>query len=174
MLEPMTITVEAWPVAADVTGLWLISGDDAWRYGAVMADSDVHFEVEMLLAENGIGVIDRAALHSTSWRPDGPSVVLTYMAVIEPAGLVLDRWPDALPITAELADAAGKPPTHAATEAPLPRFRDVMLHGLRHLKYLYDHDATNAAAMGDLWRQHLEPFAPALAGMYSERHPAAA
>lgn len=173
MLEPMTVQVEVWPVAADRIGLWLISGSDAWRSDAVMADGDVHFEVEMLLHEHGISDADAPALHSTSWRPDGPAIVLTYMAVVNPGGAVRERWPHALPITAELAEAVGKPPTHAANEAPVPRYVDVALHGLRHLAYLREHDATNAAAMGDLWRQHLAPFESALAGMYSEPHKAA-
>jgi hypothetical protein len=172
-MEPMTVQAEVWPVAADRTGLWLISGDDAWRSDAVMADGDVHFEVEMLLHEHEIGDADIAAIHSTSWRPDGPAVVLTYMAVIRPRGAVRERWPHALPVTADLAEAAGKPPTHAATDPPVPRYLDVLLHGLRHLHHLMLNDRTNADAMGDLWRQHLVPFEPALAGMYSEPHQAA-
>ena len=173
MLEPMTVRVEVWPVTADETGLWLVSGDDAWRTGAIMADSDVHFEVESLLAEHGCARGDTAALHSTSWRPAGPSLMHAYMAVLRTDGVACGRWPGARPVSAGLAEAVGKPPTHAATEAPVPRFIDVLMHGLRHLRFLMDHDATNAAAMGDLWRQHLEPFEPALAGMYSERHEAA-
>ena len=123
MLEPMRVVAEVWPVAADEVGLWLVSGGDAWRSDAVMADGDVHFEVEMLLHEHGIRHADITAVHSTSWRPDGPAVVLTYMAVIKAAGPVRERWPGAQPVTARLAEAAGKPPTHAATEppsAPLP------------------------------------------------------
>jgi hypothetical protein len=169
-MEPMNITVEVWPVAADTQGLWLLSGEDAWRYGPVAADSDIHYEVEFLLAEHGITGADTKALHSTSWHPDGPTVVLTYMAVIGVGEYVFDRWPDAGPVTADLADAEGRPRTHAATEPPVPRFLDVMFHGIRHLKYLYEHDRTNAAAMGPLWAQHLMPFESALAGMYSERH----
>lgn len=172
MLEPMTVWVEVWPVAADEAGLWLISGSDAWRDGPVMADGDVHFDVETLLGSHGIGRAE--ALHSTSWRPHGPSVALTYMAVVKPHGLALETWPAAAPVTAALADAVGLPPTHAANEAPVPRFVDVLLHGLRHLRYLLDHDTTTADAMGGLWREHLKPFEPALAGMYSERHEAAA
>jgi hypothetical protein len=168
MSEPMNVTVEVWPVAADEAGLWLVSGSDAWRYGPVAADGDVHFEVEMLLREHGI--TDVAAAHSTSWRADGPSVVLTYMAVVEPGGVVRERWPEARPVTAGFADAVGKPPTHAATEAPVPRYCDVLLHGLRHLDYLLAHDETAAVALGELWRRHLEPLGPALAGLYSERH----
>lgn len=171
MLEPMTVRVEVWPVAADEIGLWLISGQDAWQSDNVFADGDLHYEVEFLLAEHEITT--PAALHSTSWRPDGTAVVLTYMAVIRTPGYVRDRWPAAAPLTPALADAVGRPPTHAATEAPVPRHVDVLLHGLRHLKYLYEHDATNAAAMGDPWARHLAPFESALAGLYSERHDAA-
>lgn len=167
MLEPMNVTVEVWPVAADEAGLWLVSGDDAWRYGPITADSDVHYEVEFLMCEHGIHGEDVTAAHSTSWRPDGPTVVLTYMAAIKVDGYARDRWLDARPITATLAEAVGKPAPHAATAPPIPRYIDVLMHGLRHLHYLIDTDAENAAAMGELWREHLEPLRPALAGMYA-------
>jgi len=170
MSEPMNVMVEVWPVAVDETGLWLLSGEDAWRDGPVAADGDVHYMVESLLWQHGIGRWGNVMLHSTSWRPDGPHVVLTYIAAVRLDGLAMEKVPDAAPITPELAEAVGKPPTHAPTEPPVPRYIDVLFHALRHIKYLYDHDVTNAAAMGPLWRRHLEPFAPALAGLYSERH----
>jgi ABC-type nitrate/sulfonate/bicarbonate transport system substrate-binding protein len=173
-MEPMNITVEVWPVAADEAGLWLLSGDDSWRYGPVASDGDVHFEVEYLLREHGIDpAADVLVAHSTSWRPDGPTIVLTYIAVVKVSGFALDAWPDAAPITADLTEAVGKPPTHAANEAPIPRMVDVLFHGLRHLRYLLGTDRATADAMGDLWQQHLGPFEPALAGMYSEPHRAA-
>lgn len=171
MLEPMTVRVEVWPVAADEIGLWLISGEDAWQSDNVFADGDLHYEVEFLLAEHDITT--PAALHSTSWRPDGTAVLLTYMAVVRTPGYVRDRWPHAIPVTAGMAEAVGKPPTHAATEPPVPRVVDVLMHGLRHLRYLLGTDVTTAAAMGELWARHLAPFEPALAGMYSEPHRAA-
>src|SRR5581483_2927239 len=120
-MEPMNITVEVWAVAADEAGLWLVSGGDAWRYGPVASDGDIHFEVEMLLREHGIDPAGDVVIHSTSWHPDGPSIVLTYMAALKADGFALDTWPDAVPVTADLAEAAGKPPTHAANEAPVPR-----------------------------------------------------
>jgi hypothetical protein len=167
----MNITVEVWPVAADEAGIWLVSGNDALRWGPVPSDGDVHYEAESLLAEQGISpAADVAAIHSTSWRPDGPTIVLTYMAVIKVTGFAMERWPDAAPVTADLAEAVGKPPTHAANEAPVPRYIDVLWHGLRHLAYLRDHDEEADAAMGELWQHHLEPLRPALAGLYSERH----
>lgn len=170
-MEPMNITVEVWPVAADEAGIWLISGDDALRWGPVASDGDVHFEAESLLREEDVDPADDvAAIHSTSWRPDGPTIVLTYMAVIKVTGFVFERWPHAAPITTALAEAVGKPPTHAATDPPVPRYIDVLWHGLRHLAYLRDHDTDADVAMGELWRQHLEPLQPVLAGLYSERH----
>jgi hypothetical protein len=168
MLEPMTVRVEVWPVVADEIGLWLISGGDAWRSDNVFADGDLHYEVEYLLAEHDITRTN--ALHSTSWRPQGTTVILTYVAALEVRGFARDRWPDAEPVTVALAEAVGKPPTHAANEAPIPRVIDVLMHGLRHLDYLLNHDTETAEALGELWRRHLEPFGPALAGLYSERH----
>src|SRR5436305_15165843 len=112
MSESMTVRPEIWPVAADDHALWLISGNDAWRPRLpVMADSEPHADVELELAARGVRD-DLALLHSTSWRVDGPSVVLTYVAVIQSAGPIRGTWPTALPITLDLADAVGKPPTN--------------------------------------------------------------
>lgn len=170
MLEPMTVRAEVWPVAADEVGIWLLSGQDAWRTGAIMADSEPHAEVDLELATRDIRA---ALLHSTSWRTDGTSVILTYMAVINGGSVVRAAWPNALPVTAGLADQVGRPPGHAPDEAPAPRYVDVLMHGLRHLKFLLDgNDATSAAAMGPLWARHLEPLTPALAGMYGDLHEA--
>src|SRR6266536_6687257 len=111
MSEPMTIYVEVWPLAADSAGIWLVSGDDAWRPRLpVMGDSEPHFEVEQELSGHG-AKHDAALLHSTSWRVDGPRVILTYVALIQCPGAshVRDRWPNALPVGPGLAEAVGKP-----------------------------------------------------------------
>jgi len=171
MLEKMGITIEVWPAAADNAGIGLLSGQDAWRYGPVLADSDVHYEVEFLLRGCGVREQDVAVIHSTSWRPDGPAVVLTYMAVINVAGYVRETWPDAVPITPALSAAVGNAPPHGAAEVPVPRLVDVPLHGLRHLRFLatYEGDAETAAALDANWRRHLAPLRPAMAMMFSER-----
>jgi hypothetical protein len=169
MLEKMGVTIEVWPVAADNAGIGLLSGRDAWRDGPVMADSDVHYEVEFLLRGRGVREQDVAVIHSTSWRPDGPAVVLTYMAVINVAGYVRETWPDAVPITPALSAAVGNAPPHGAAEVPVPRLVDVPLHGLRHLRFLMDRDAETAAALDGNWRRHLRPLEPAMATMFSER-----
>jgi hypothetical protein len=172
MSEPMTVRVEIWPVAADDIGIWLISGNDAWRPTLpVMADSDPHAEVELALAEHGV-LNDRVFLHSTSWRADGPSTLLTYVAVLRRPGLVREHWADALPISPHIPQAVGKPPTHSPVDAPAPRYIDVLLHGLRHMVFLLgpNGDATAATALTEPWPTHLAPLEPALAGMYSEVH----
>ena len=182
MAELMTVTVEVWPLAADEAGIWLLSDGDAWRYGPVEAASDVHYEVELLLFQHDIdpdsavfievpGLPATDVIHSTSWRPDGPTIVLTYMAVVNPGGYVRERWPTAVPVTAALPAAIGKAPPHGAAEVPVPRVADVLLHGIRHLRWLAtdEGDAETAAALDENWLRHLAPLRPALAMMFSER-----
>lgn len=173
MAENMPVIVEGWVVAADRAGLWLVSGDGAWSTAPVSSDSGPHFELELELFNHGIAPDQVAMMHSTSWRADGPHLIVTYMVVVKVDDLVRGIWRNARPITVKAADKVGAPRTHAPTEPPEPSDFHVLMHGLRHLRYVLDHDATNAAAMGELWRQHLEPFEPALAGMYSEPHQAA-
>lgn len=183
MGELMTVTVETWPLAADEAGIWLLSDGDAWRFGPVEAASDVHYEAELLLFKHDIDPGDAVfiqlpddtprtdVLHSTSWRPDGPTIVLTYMAVVKASGYVLETWPDAAPVTSALPAAVGKAPPHGAAEVPVPRVVDVLLHGIRHLKFLAgpDGDAETAAALDANWLRHLAPLRPRLAEMFSER-----
>ena len=167
MAENMPVIPEVWPVAADPLGIWLISGDDAWRTPAVAADSGPHFELDLELWARGVR--DRVTLmHSTSWRADGPHLIVTYMVVVNADDLVRGIWRDARPITAKAADKVGRPPGHAADQPPAPRYIDVLTHGLRHLRFLLDHDETSAAALGETFRRHLTPLTPALAGMHSE------
>ena len=183
MLEPMTVVAEVWPLAADETGMWLLSGEEGpWDSGIIMADSDMHWEVETTLLAHGIGAESVIALHSTSasepgaveaaewtsWRPFGTSIYHTYMAAVRPDGFARETWPQARPLTVDLA-MAYKPRSHGAKDAPMPRDVDVLFHGLRHLKNLILTDDDNAAALGELWREHLEPFEPALATMYHRR-----
>lgn len=170
MSEPMTARLEIWAVSADSTGIWLVSGDDAWRPPLpVMADSEPHADLELELyrhnAEQSVML-----LHSTSWRVDGPHLILTYMAVLSNPGTVLDQWKDARPISLPLVEAVGKPPTHAPIEAPAPRHIDVLMHGLRHFRLLMATDATSAAALTEPWPTHLRPLQPALAGLYDQVH----
>lgn len=181
MFEPMTIWVKVFPVVADGVGLWLISGDDGWLDGPVMADSSEHFMVESLLRQHHIDPRpvseggDCLMLHFTSWHPDGPRHVDTNIAAIHCDDLALARWPGATPITPDLyADPSiGQPPTHGATEEPMPRELDTLIHGLGHYKWQINNNATHRKALGRLWRVQLQPFKETLAGMYEREHQAA-
>jgi hypothetical protein len=174
MANPMPVRVELWPLAADDLGIWLISGDDALRSGPVASDSEPHAEAELLAAMHLGADVPADIYHSTSWRPDGQSVILTYVACFAPAGeFVRDTWPGALPVSARMHEAVGNPPGHGAAEPPAPRYVDVLMHAIRHLRFLMDTDATASAAMTPTWRKHLAAWAPALSGMYSEPHRAA-
>lgn len=164
MAENMTVRAEVWPLAADELGVWLLSGGDAWRSFAIAADSEPHFEVELLAA--GHDMPRPLLLHSTSWRSDGPAVVLTYVAVFDCPALVRDIWPAALPVDPGLLPAVGNPPGHGAADAPVPRYVDVLHHALRHLRFLMDTDAGAAAVLTGHWARHLARLTPVLAGMY--------
>jgi hypothetical protein len=165
--ELESVRVEVFGLSADPEGIWLISGG-AWAGGPVAAGAEPHEVVRALLAERG-ALDDARVLHSTSWRAEGESVILTYVAALA-CPHVRQHWPQAERVHPALADAYGPPATHAATEPPTPRHADVLMHALRHLEFLRQHDATASAAMGADWRQHLQAFAPALAGMYAAEH----
>jgi hypothetical protein len=169
MSDHMGVRVELWVVAADQAGIWLLNGDDAWRSDRISADEDVHAEVE-LLAYGHAPDLALSVIHSTSWRQDGPGIVLTYVAIGQAGEFVQDRWPHALPITTQLLELVGRPYPHDAAQAPVPRHLDVLVHSVRHLRFLRDTDAPTRDAMSADWRQHLEAFEPALAGLYSEPH----
>lgn len=178
-----TVGIEVWPVAADSEAIWL-AGRDAWRDGPLKADTTVHFAVQQTLYWHGIdpddalfvkvpeGTPQAGVVHSTSWRDAGPAVVLTYMAVVRVEGYVIGAWPDAAPVMTALSSAIGKPRPHRAAQAPeCIRPPDVLLHGLRHLKFQIGPwgDANIAPAMDRNWRRHLHALKPALATMYSEQ-----
>lgn len=165
-MESRSVVVEVWSISADACGIWLVSGGDAWRSAAIPADSEPHFEVELLLA--GHDAASPVCLHSTSWRPDGPTVVLTYIAALVNSGVVLSQWPAALPVSADLLPVVGKPHPHGATEVPLPRYIDVLHHALHHLAYLVRTDGTVRAALPGYWAEHLADLESALAGMYEK------
>lgn len=166
-MEQMTVRTEVWPVAADEHDLWLL-GEDAWRPNLpVSADGDVHAEVELTLAEHGVRGDGLHLLHSTSWRPQGASVMLTYVAVVGVSGRVLNRWPAARPIPPELLATVGRPTPHGAAQVPIPRWIDVLVHGIRHLEFLRRTDLEAARALVGPWVRHLRTLSPAFAGLYT-------
>jgi len=162
-IERMGVRVEVWPVAADELAIWLVSQEgDAWRSALIEADSEPHWAMQEVLRDRSeVGAT--ALVHSTSWRVDHKqgAVVLTYVAVLGTHGeagarnlgghgeytYVREVWPDARPLTLVLVELAGKPPRHGPIEPPTPRYLDVLLHGVRHLRFLMDTDASAQAAV---------------------------
>lgn len=167
-MQYRTVRVEVWPIAVDEQGIWLVSGLDAWRPAEpVGADSDAHAEVELVMAAQGRVARDEVKLlHSTSWREEGPSTVLTYVAVLDCPGPVRGHWSDAAPCGPRLARFVGRPASHPATAPPVPRHSDVLMHALRHLRMLWETDDDAREAMGPTLGGHLETLRPVLAGMY--------
>jgi hypothetical protein len=181
-MPAMGTRVELWPLAADELGIWLVSpSGDAWRSGLLEVDTEPHRVVEELLRERGeLGAA--MLLHSTSWRVDHDqgAVVLTYIAVLGGFGqagsaalgghgaftYVREVWPAARPVGFPLAETVGRPPAHGAITPPTPRYVDVLLHGIRHLRFLMDTDATARAALDADWQRHLLALRPTLAGLY--------
>jgi len=198
----MTAVAEVLPFAADDAGIWLASGRDTldpqigpWCSAAIPADSTVQFEVESLLAYHGVDVASPytvaplpgqvRVLHSPSWREDG-RIVLTYFALLDVDGPVIARWPEALPVGVALATRLGPARPHGPAVEPVVDYGHVILHALRHVRYLVSvamreveiaadpadaQDAEIAAALvgHPYWYRHLEPLAPVLAGMYRKR-----
>lgn len=171
-MQPMMTRVEVWPLAADPVGIWLCA-PDAWRPSTpIMSDSQPHDEVVLELARQGVTPGDTAILHSTSWRVDGQGVILTYVAVLNtpgPSPMVRAHYPLAQPLALEMHKLVGRPAAHAPDQPPVPRRIDVLLHGVRHLRFLRDNDAQVSRALGDWWHTHLDQWAPALFAMYHDQ-----
>lgn len=166
--SPMTVRAEVWGLSADDRGIWLISGGDAWRSGPIDAESDPHYAAQEILSEhNALG--DAKIVHSTSWRCEDTSIMLTYVAALD-CPHVHDHWPASQLVSLMLPESVGEPLPHGADQPPTPRYVDVLLHAVRHLRFLLDYDATAAAAFSPAWRSHLMAFSPALAGMYAGEH----
>jgi hypothetical protein len=169
----MQVYAEVWPIAADGgggPGIWLLSGTAPWPSPPIEADSEPHVTAELELIQHG-AYSAAGLMHSTSWRPDGPALAVTYLAVVPCSGPVRERWPDARPVSVRWAEAMGPAPTHGPMEPPAPRHGHVLIHGLRHLRFLLGTDATVAAALKRLgMAAHLEAFEPTIAQMYAREH----
>lgn len=184
-MEYLTVRDELLVFAADEeAGIYLVNGaDGAWLGNPIYSDSDMHWEAEQLLSEHLGKKIQPVVLHSTSttaphvawtsWHPRQASQVNTYIAVLAVPGYVKDVYPDAAPVSLELAQAYGKPRPHGAAEVPLPRELDVIFHSLSHVVWLMQRNGKviedmTAAGIFSLWQRHLAPLEPWINRMYYE------
>jgi hypothetical protein len=123
-------------------------GADPW-YIEVGADDDP-VEVVGRLSEKLMG--EPLLVHSTSWRRARGSVILSFVVVnrddqaLHLPGIPVGR--------AELARSA-------ATHAPAAIvYQQVLEHGLRHLAWLANDDATVASTLSDEWKRVLAGYVP--------------
>lgn len=125
------------------------------------------------LARELDGIFDRATsiVHSTSWRYEAEYLVLSYLAVLQPAEPLTTAPPGFRlhPVEARPDDAArGDDP------AAIPVI-DVLTHGLRHLAMLRISDPRIAASLSGGWHEVLAGWKPLPAGLlehYLHEHPA--
>jgi hypothetical protein len=176
--------LEIWPVATDDTAVWLLPGDDALYTDGVPYDHPEHFEVVTALADFGLEFVEGRLptvplLHQTSSRENDPDAdprfgrnfLHSWVAVADArGGYVVDRWPNALPVTEALLAQVGNPPPHAADARPWPRRIDVLHHAVRHLAFLRLYAKPESRALPAAWHPHLERMEPALATLYMDSH----
>jgi hypothetical protein len=145
------------PVRAEIFVVWL-NGDDLELTGPCGAAPWV---VELGATDHPVGVVDRIVrdnvgaprlVHSTSWRHDADSVILSFVVVID-ADLVGGM--ESAPIgRADLARSA-------ATAAPADiGHEQVIEHGLRHLAWLAVDDPVVATELSGPWRTALAGYVP--------------
>ncbi len=145
------------PVRAEVFLVWL-NGD---RIEITGPDGPVPWMLQIADTEDPVEAVTRIVgglvgppklVHSTSWRRDGPAVILSFVAVIrgEQRATMSSR-----PIgRSELArSGATRPPASIETE-------QVLEHGLRHLAWLAEDDPVVAAELTDAWRTALAAYVP--------------
>jgi hypothetical protein len=156
MTEPPAWATQG-PVQAEVFVLRMHSGvpelagpcgPDPW-YIEVGANDDP-VEVVTHLSRNLMG--DPLLVHSTSWRRDRGSVILSFVVVNRD-----DQAPDleGIPITrAELARGG-------ATSAPSSiGSAEVLEHGLRHLSWLAGDDEVVRTTLSEDWKTVLRDYVP--------------
>jgi hypothetical protein len=123
-------------------------GPAPW-YLEVGADDDP-VEVVARLAGNLMG--EPLLVHSTSWRRARGSVILSFV-VVNGSG----QAPELEGIAIGRADLARS----TATRAPVAiAHQQVLEHGLRHLAWLVEDDATVRNAVGAEWTAALSSYAP--------------
>ena len=145
------------PVRAEIYVVWL-NGDDLELTGPCGA---APWTVELGATDHPVGVVHRIVsenvgeprlVHSTSWRHDADTVILTFVVVID-AALVGPM--ESAPI--DRADLIRSTATAAPTKID---DRQVIEHGLRHLAWLAVDDPVVSAELGGPWRTALAGYVP--------------
>lgn len=123
-------------------------GPDPW-YIEVGADDDP-VEVVGRMSGNLIGA--PLLVHSTSWRRARGSVILSFVVVIGD-----DQAPELVGIPIGRATLARSEAVHAPV---VIAYQQVLEHGLRHLAWLVNDDATVRSVLSEGWKKVLAGYAP--------------
>ena len=123
-------------------------GPAPW-YIEIGADEDPS-EVVCRLSTNLMG--PPLLVHSTSWRRDRGTVLLSFVVVIAD-----DQAPEQAGIAIGRASLARSTPTAAPAAITAEQ---VVEHGLRHLSWLAAEDETVRGALSPGWRQALAQYVP--------------
>jgi len=156
MTDPVPFDVEG-PVLGEV--LVVVMTDDGIAVSGPCGPAPWHVEVPagedpMPTVRAVVGRVlgPPRLLHSTSWRRDKGGVMLTFLAVVDPAQV--SSYEAAPVVRAELARGA-------ATEAPANIApAEVLEHALRHLAWLAQDDPVVAGTLDDRWRAVLAGYVP--------------
>ncbi|HEX7171635.1 MAG TPA: hypothetical protein VF365_03385 [Candidatus Limnocylindria bacterium] len=145
------------PVRGEVFLVWL--NDDHLELTG--PDGAVPWIMQLDDVEHPVEAVDRIVrglvgaplvVHSTSWRREGPAVLLSFVAVIGPeqaAGMASEPIPRATLARSE------------ATRAPSAiGHAQVLEHGIRHLAWLAQDDEAVAHRLSPDWRRALGDYVP--------------
>jgi hypothetical protein len=145
------------PVQAEVFVVWM-NGDHLELTGPCgaapwyleLGDTDHPVEVVDRIVRDVVGA--PRLVHSTSWRRERGSVVLSFVVVIDPQRV---GSMDSRPIGRAALARSG------ATAAPAAiAFDQVVEHGLRHLAWLAQDDPVVRAELSGPWRTALADYLP--------------
>ena len=145
------------PVRAEIFMIWLnadrleLTGPDGARPWILqLADGEHPVEAVERIVRGLVG--PPALVHSTSWRRDGPAVILSFVVVIGPDQVT--EMASAPIARAELARSE-------ATRAPASIGQaQVLEHGLRHMAWLARDDEVVTAQLNARWRDALGAYVP--------------
>ena len=152
MILTKPLSVEIWPLSIEAGVLSLLGGQS--RTLAQPENAKSILESARLSAEE---LSHTYFIHSTSWREEESSVVLTFVALCDPQPLV-----NSVSISS-LLDSQTRP-TSDSLDYPELTSLDVLNHALQHLAFLLHHDQTFHDQFAAEWLSSLNIFAPKPAG----------
>jgi hypothetical protein len=155
MTDPLHVWDVEGPVQAEVFVVWL-NGEHLELTGPCGA---APWYIELGATDHPVDVVDRIVrkalgsprlVHSTSWRRDRESIILSFVVVVDSAGEM-----ESMPIgRAELARSS-------ATAAPADiASAQVVEHGLRHMAWLAKEDPVVSSELSESWKRVLNGYVP--------------